>query len=96
MKREIGFMIILRSFVVIVVSIPKDMTKQEFYDVINGNQVELVDQSGKRFGSTTEAENYEVFFTNGRENRELLKKIGEEEFIKQLKNLYNIKVKEVM
>ena len=77
-------------------SIPKDMTKQEFKDVINGNQVELVDQSGKRFGSTTEVDNHEVFWINGKQNRELLKKIGEKEFIKQLKKIYDIDVKEVM
>ena len=77
-------------------AIPKSMTKQDFKDVINGDQVELIDKNGKRFGGTTEGENHEVFFTNGKQNRELLKKIGEESFIKQLQQFYNIQVKEVI
>ena len=77
-------------------TIPKGMKRQDFKDVINGDQVELIDKDGKRFGSTTEEENHEVFWTNGKQNRELLKKIGEEEFIKQLNKIYNIDVKEVM
>ena len=77
-------------------TIPKGMKKQDFKDVINGDHVELIDKDGKRFGSTTEEENHEVFWTNGKQNRELLKKIGEEEFIKQLNKIYNIDVKEVM
>ena len=77
-------------------NIPKDMKKQDFNDVINGDQVELIDKSGKRFGSTTEEDNHEVFWTNGKQNRELLKKVGEREFIKQLKKIYDIDVKEVM
>lgn len=77
-------------------TIPNDMKKQDFKDVINGNQVELIDKNGKRFGSTTEEDNHEVFWTNGKQNRELLKKIGEKSFIKQLQQFYNIEVKEVM
>ena len=77
-------------------TIPKGMKKQDFKDVINGDQVELIDKDGKRFGSTTEDDNHEVFWTNGKQNRELLKKVGEKEFIKQLKKIYNIDVKEVM
>lgn len=77
-------------------TIPKGMKKQDFKDVINGDQVELIDKGGKRFGSTTEADNHEVFWINGKQNRELLKKIGEREFIKQLKKIYDIDVKEVM
>ena len=77
-------------------TIPKGMKKQDFKDVINGDQVELIDKGGKRFGSTTEVENHEVFWINGKQNRELLKKIGEREFIKQLKKIYDIDVKEVM
>ena len=77
-------------------SIPKDMSKKKFKDVIDGSQVELVDNTGKRFGTTSERENYTVFYTNGNKTRELLKQVGEEEFIKQLENFYNIKVKEVM
>ena len=76
--------------------IPKGMKKRNFKDVINGNQVELIDKNGKSFGSTTETENQEVFWANGKQNRELLKKIGEPEFIKQLKKMYDIDVKEVM
>ena len=77
-------------------TLPKGMKKQDFKDVINGDQVELIDKDGKTFGSTTEEENHEVFWTNGKQNRELLKKIGEKEFIKQLNKIYNIDVKEVM
>ena len=77
-------------------SLPKGMTKQNFKDVINGDQVELIDKAGKKFGATTEGEDHEVFWTNGKQNRELLKKIGEKAFIKQLQQLYDIKVKEVM
>ena len=77
-------------------TIPKGMKKQDFKDVINGDQVELIDKGGKRFGSTTEDDNHEVFWTNGKQNRELLKKVGEKEFIKQLKKIYDIDVKEVM
>jgi hypothetical protein len=77
-------------------TIPNDMKKQDFKDVINGDQVELIDKNGKRFGSTTEEDNHEVFWTNGKQNRELLKKIGEKSFIKQLQQFYNIEVKEVM
>tara|TARA_B110000503_G_scaffold49470_1_gene80364 strand:- start:1098 stop:1454 length:357 start_codon:yes stop_codon:yes gene_type:complete len=76
--------------------IPKGMKKKNFKDVINGDQVELIDKSGKRFGSTTEDDNHEVFWTNGNQNRKLLKKVGEKEFIKQLKKIYDIDVKEVM
>ena len=76
--------------------IPNGMRKQDFKDAINGDQVELIDKNGKRFGSTTETENHEVFWTNGNQNRELLKKIGEKSFIKQLQQFYNIKVKEVL
>ena len=76
--------------------LPKGMKKQDFKDVINGDQVELIDDKGKRFGSTTAADNHEVFWTNGKERRELLKKIGEKEFIKQLKDIYDIVVKEVL
>jgi hypothetical protein len=72
------------------------MKKQDFKDVINGDQVELIDKKGKRFGSTTEDDNHEVFWINGKQNRELLKKVGEREFIKQLKKIYDIDVKEVM
>jgi hypothetical protein len=77
-------------------NIPKGMKKQDFKDVINGDQVELIDKDGKRFGSTTEDDNHEVFWTNGKQNRELLKRVGEKEFIKQLKKIYDIDVKEVM
>lgn len=77
-------------------TIPKGMKKQDFKDVINGDQVELIDKDGKRFGSTTEDDNHGVFWTNGKQNRELLKKVGEKEFIKQLKKIYSIDVKEVM
>jgi hypothetical protein len=77
-------------------TIPKGMKKQDFKDVIDGDQVELIDKGGKRFGSTTEVDNHEVFWTNGKQNRELLQKIGEMEFIKQLKKIYDIDVKEVM
>ncbi|MDC1282532.1 hypothetical protein N8Z10_01145 [bacterium] len=77
-------------------TIPKGMKKQDFKDVIDGDQVELIDKGGKRFGSTTEVDNHEVFWTNGKQNRELLKKVGEKEFIKQLKKIYDIDVKEVM
>ena len=77
-------------------TIPKGMKKQDFKDVIDGDQVELIDKGGKRFGSTTEVDNHEVFWINGKQNRELLKKIGEKEFIKQLKKIYDIDVKEVM
>ena len=77
-------------------TIPKGMKKQDFKDVIDGDQVELIDKAGKRFGSTTEVDNHEVFWINGKQNRELLKKIGEREFIKQLKKIYDIDVKEVM
>ena len=77
-------------------TIPKGMKKQDFKDVINGDQVELIDKKGKRFGSTTEDDNHEVFWTNGKQSRELLKKVGEREFIKQLKKIYDIDVKEVM
>jgi len=77
-------------------TIPKGMKKQDIHDVINGDQVKLIDKSGKIFGSTTEGENHEVFWTNGKQTRELLKKIGEREFIKQLKKIYDIDVKEVM
>jgi len=76
--------------------LPTDMTKKSFKDVINGKQVDLVDKTGKRFGSTNEQDNHEIFWTNGRQNRELLKKVGEKAFIKQLKQIYNIKVSEVM
>ena len=58
-------------------TIPKGMKKQDFKDVINGDQVELIDKKGKRFGSTTEDDNHEVFWINGKQNRELLKKVGE-------------------
>lgn len=77
-------------------TIPRGMKKQDFKDVIDGDQVELIDKGGKRFGSTTEVDNHEVFWTNGKQNRELLKKVGEKEFIKQLKKIYDIDVKEVM
>jgi hypothetical protein len=77
-------------------NIPKGMRTQDFRDVINGDQVELIDKNGKSFGATTETENHEVFWTHGKQNRELLKKIGEKAFIKQLQQFYNIKVKEVM
>ena len=77
-------------------SIPKDMKKQEHHDVINGDQFMLVDKSGKKFGATTEGEDHEVFWTTGQANRELLRAIGEDQFIKQLADIYNIVVKEVM
>lgn len=76
--------------------VPKGMKKKHFKDAIVGDQVQLIDKNGKRFGSTTEDTNHDVFWITSRENRDLLKKIGEKAFIKQLQQFYNIEVKEVL
>ena len=75
---------------------PTNLKLNKVNDVVNGDQVELIDSTGKRFGSTTENEDHDVFWTNGKINREILKKIGEKQFIQLLKKHYKMIVKEVM